>query len=54
MVRPADNSEIYLLVYDIPLSWEYKGGKTIVFIPECLQDMEKRPCKYAYTFRICQ
>ena len=54
MVRPADNSEIYLLGYDIPLSWEYKGGKTIVFIPECLQDMEKRPCKYAYTFRICQ
>lgn len=54
MVRPADNSEIYLLGYDIPLSWEYKGGKTIVFIPECLQDMEKRPCKYAYTFRIRQ
>lgn len=53
-VRPADNSKIYLLGNDIPLNWEYKDGKTFIFIPEYLQDMEKRPCKYAYTFCIRQ
>ncbi|MCS2891005.1 alpha-L-fucosidase [Parabacteroides faecis] len=53
-VRPADNSKIYLLGNDVPLNWEYKDGKTFIFIPEYLQDMEKRPCKYAYTFCIRQ
>lgn len=53
-IKPADNSEIYLLGCNTSLNWEYKAGKTIIFIPEYLQDKEKRPCKHAYTFRIRQ
>jgi alpha-L-fucosidase len=51
-VKPAEGSKIHLLGYKKPLEWTHKDGITTVVLPEKLQDEAKRPCKYAYTFRI--
>jgi alpha-L-fucosidase len=52
-VKPEVNSEIYLLGYDQPLAWSFDdaGGLSIT-MPETLQDETRRPCKYAYSFKI--
>ena len=51
-VEPAKGSSIYLLGYDKPLKWTHKNGVTTVALPNELQQAAKRPCNYAYTFKI--
>jgi hypothetical protein len=41
-----------MLGYKKPLEWSYSNGVTTVVLPEKLQDETKRPCNYAYTFKI--
>jgi alpha-L-fucosidase len=53
-VKPADNTNIYMLGYEKPLKWSHKNGITTIAIPENLQKVSKRPCDFAYTFRIQQ
>ena len=52
-VKPEPGSEIYLLGYDRPLTWSFDAadGLTIT-LPAALQDETRRPCKYAYSFKI--
>ncbi|MDR2810484.1 MAG: alpha-L-fucosidase [Tannerellaceae bacterium] len=51
-VTPAKGSSVYLLGYDKPLKWTHKNGTTFISLPEKLQTSDRRPCQYAYTFRI--
>jgi alpha-L-fucosidase len=53
-VIPGKGSEIYLLGVKKPLKWSYDKlkGITTIEIPDRLQNEAKRPCKFAYTFRI--
>jgi alpha-L-fucosidase len=51
-VKPAEGSKIHLLGYKKPLEWTHKDGVTTIILPEKLRDETKRPCKYAYMFRI--
>jgi alpha-L-fucosidase len=51
-VTPKKGSDIYLLGYTKPLKWKIKDGKTVIAIPAELRNEAKRPCKYAYTFKI--
>ena len=52
-VKPTESSEIRMLGYDQPLEWESdEGGMTIIQIPENLQYPQKRPCQYAWAFKI--
>jgi alpha-L-fucosidase len=52
-VMPEQGSDIYLLGHENPLTWSFDdaSGLTIVLPPE-LQDEDRRPCKYAYSFKI--
>ncbi len=51
---PGKGSEIFLLGEKKPMKWSYDKlkGITTIEIPERLQPEAKRPCKFAYTFRI--
>ena len=53
-VTPEKGSKIFLLGEDEPLKWSYDKEKklTTIEIPDKLQEESKRPCKYAYTFKI--
>jgi alpha-L-fucosidase len=56
-LTPKDGSEVRLLGYDKALEWrkadDTSGGKgIIVTIPDELQSPEKRPCNYAWTFKL--
>lgn len=51
-VVPLEGSDIYMLGYPDPLSYEYKPGSLIIHLPMSLQGENDRPCKYAYTFKI--
>ncbi|MGH2645431.1 MAG: alpha-L-fucosidase, partial [Chitinophagaceae bacterium] len=53
-VEPKTGTKIYLLGYKEPLSWAYNNGETIIDLPTELQKGSKRPCKYAYAFKIKQ
>jgi len=52
-IAPKEGSEIKMLGVESPLKWTYdeKKGLTIE-IPKELSLEAKRPCKYAYTFKI--
>ncbi len=52
-VRPRPGSAITLLGSNEPLEWKMDdaSGLTIV-LPAALQDLEKRPCRQAYAFKI--
>ncbi len=52
-INPKEGSEIKMLGVDKPLKWTYDAKKGLsIDIPAELQAEAKRPCKYAYTFRI--
>lgn len=54
-VLPKDGSKVYLLGYKKPLEWTIKNGKTVITLPQKMNEQpEKRPCENAYTFRISQ
>ena len=50
---PDENSDIYLLGYDSPLTWSFDeaSGLTIA-LPAEMQDEDRRPCKHAFSFKI--
>lgn len=52
-VEPLHGSEIYMLGYKKPLNWSYdKVSGLEISLPAELQDMTKRPCKFAWSFKI--
>jgi alpha-L-fucosidase len=51
-VRPAEGSAIQMLGTDAPLNWTLQGGGVEVQIPPGLQDESRRPCRFAWGFRI--
>ena len=52
-VKPETGSDIYLLGYDQPLTWSFDATDGLsITLPEALQDETRRPCKYAYAFKI--
>lgn len=53
-IVPKAGSRIYLLGEKEPLKWSYDRSirSTSIEIPDRLQESPRRPCKYAYTFRI--
>ena len=53
-VAPKEGSKIYLLGVEEPLKWSFDKteGITVINIPDVLQEESKRPCKYAYIFKI--
>lgn len=52
-VRPKPGSNITMLGATQPLAWRNDPTYGLVIeIPTTLQDQSKRPCKYAYAFRI--
>jgi alpha-L-fucosidase len=52
-IVPKEGSEIKMLGLDTPLKWTYDANKGLnIQIPKELQAENKRPCKYAYTFKI--
>ena len=53
-VQPRKDAPIRLLGHADSLSWKQKGQGIEIRIPEALQDRDKRPCSYAWTFRLEQ
>lgn len=52
-VRARAGSEVRMLGFTIPLAWRNDGGKGLVIeLPPELQDESKRPCRFAYCFRV--
>jgi alpha-L-fucosidase len=51
-VRPAEGSVIEMLGTDVPLKWTLQGTGVEVQIPSGLQDESRRPCRFAWGFRI--
>ncbi len=52
-IVPKEGSEIKMLGVATPLKWTYEAAKGLTIeIPKELQAEAKRPCKYAYTFKI--
>ena len=51
-MKPEEGSEIYLLGYDRPLDWSFDTAGLTITLPEELQEESRRPCKYAYSFKI--
>ncbi len=52
-VEPVHGTDIFMLGYSKPLDWSYDkiNGLDISLPPE-LQDMTKRPCRFAWSFKI--
>ena len=51
-VVPEAKSEIYLLGFNKPLSWEKNGDGISIKLPAELQLENNRPCKQAFAFKI--
>jgi alpha-L-fucosidase len=53
-VRPKPGSALYLLGHKEPLGWTFDSatGTTSIQIPKDLQAAERRPCDFAWSFRI--
>lgn len=51
-VRPAKGSKIRMLGTREPLKWSLSGDGVEVQIPPGLQDESRRPCRFAWGFRI--
>jgi alpha-L-fucosidase len=51
-VRPAKGSTIQMLGMTEPLKWSLSGDSVEVQIPPGLQDESRRPCRFAWGFRI--
>ena len=52
-VEPVSGTEIYMLGYKKPLNWSYdKITGLEISLPVELQDIAKRPCKFAWSFKI--
>jgi alpha-L-fucosidase len=52
-ISPKEGSQIKMLGFETPLKWTYDATKGLTIeIPKELQAEAKRPCKYAYTFKI--
>ena len=52
-VEPKKGSKIYMLGWSKPMKWTYSKEKGLeVRIPKELQEESKRPCKYAWSFKI--
>lgn len=52
-ITPKEGSEIKMLGVEKPLKWVYDAQKGLsIEVPAELQADAKRPCKYAYTFKI--
>ena len=50
--RAKAGSEITMLGYAKPLTWQQDDSHLIISIPEELQDAATRPCPQAWSFRI--
>jgi len=48
--QPKNNSKVYLLGYEKPLSWEKSGNGIVINIPLALQ--RKPVCQNEWTFKI--
>jgi alpha-L-fucosidase len=52
-VIPAAGSQVTLLGSNTPLHWSYNADAgTVIELPPAMQDDTKRPCKFAYGFKI--
>ena len=51
-IEPRGGSDVYLLGYDRPLSWEKSENGIIIHIPKDLQNPNNRPSEQAYAFKI--
>lgn len=51
-VHPKEDTAVYLLGHDKPLSWHYGENGLTIDIPEYLQDEGNKPCNTAYSFKI--
>ncbi len=51
-IIPQRGSDIYLLGYEQPLSWDKKDGGVLIKLPETLQEQGNRPCEQAFAFKI--
>ncbi len=52
-VLPDDDATINMLGVETPLRWKINENRDLVIdIPSSLQDEKKRPCRYAWAFRI--
>lgn len=51
-VSPPSKSHVYLLGYNRPLSWKVSGNGIVIKLPKALQEMENRPGKQIFSFKI--
>jgi len=51
-VVPQRKSDIYMLGYNQPLTWEKRGSGIVIKFPAELQDKNNRPCQQAFAFKI--
>ncbi len=52
-VRPSEEAVVRMLGVERPLRWKINANREMVIdIPSSLQDEERRPCRYAWAFRI--
>lgn len=51
-VKPKEGSKLYLLGYKKPLKWNMVENSVKIKIPRKLKSPKKRPCEYAWGFRI--
>ncbi|MDX2285853.1 MAG: alpha-L-fucosidase [Bacteroidia bacterium] len=52
-VKPAEGAQVSLLGEDGPVSWDYAKNQLVLTMPPDLaRDASKRPCKYAFVFKI--
>ncbi len=52
-ILPAEEAEIRMLGVETPLRWKSNSNRDLVIdIPSVMQEENKRPCRYAWAFRI--
>jgi alpha-L-fucosidase len=51
-VQPQNDSKIFMLGYEDPLTWRYTEGQLCIELPKELQALDARPCLYAYALKI--
>lgn len=54
LLRAKPESKIYMLGFDSPLKWRQNGNELVIRIPEELQNEKKRPCEFAWVFKVPQ
>lgn len=51
-VKPGPQTQVYLLGYEAPLSYRYRGGDLVIEVPALPYD--ELPCHHAWSFKITQ